>query len=178
MMAGTIIADREDPMRLALAAAMLATLSPAALAADVTRIDVLDTGTFVTETGAVTPDANMPHGETVAVTGATPVDTATTVPAVIGTDFGFRYVVVGSPEGAPVALDFVSIYPEPGLADPEADAPFREARFTREKAIGVPDYFGYKLEEPWEAVAGEWRFEIWHDGRKLAERTFTTTAPE
>ena len=166
-------------MRLALiAAAMVAASLPALAEPRVERVDVLDAGTYTVETGAVTADPAAPGGQTVAVTTTTLVAAGTTLPAVHGTEFGFRYVAIGAPEGARVPLDFVITYPEPGLADPEAAEPIRTARFTREKSIGVPDYLGYSLEEPWEAVPGAWRFEIWSDGRQLAERTFTLTAPE
>ena len=165
-------------MRAVLIAAAVVAVPLVALAAPlVERIDVLDAGTYTVETGAATADPSVPMGETVAVTSATLIEAGTTLPATLGTDFGFRYLPVGAPEGDMVALDFVIGYPEPGLADPAADAPIRSARFTRDKTIGTPDYLGYLLEEPWEAVPGAWHFEIWHDGRKLAERSFTLTAP-
>lgn len=164
-------------MRAVLFAVAMVAAPPVALAApEVERIDVLDAGTYTVETGAATADPSVPMGETVAVTSATLIEAGTSVPAVLGTDFGFRYVPVGTPGGEAVSLDFVVAYPEPGLADPAAEAPIRGARFTREKTIGKPDYLGYLLEEPWEAIPGTWRFEIWHDGQKLAERTFTLTA--
>ncbi len=167
-------------MRLATIASILIALPLAAHAAEPTveRVDVLETGTFTTETGEAMVDPNAPGGETVPVTKATLIEAGTTVAATLGTDFGFRYVVVGAPHGETVALDFVVTAPEPGLADPEAAEPIRTVRFTRDKTIGVPDYLGYYLEAPWEALPGSWHFEIWQADRKLAERTFTLTAPE
>ena len=165
-------------MRLPMIAMLVAILPLSAAAATVERVDVLDAGTYTVETGAATPDPKAPQGETVAVTRATLVTEGTTVPAAIETDFGFRYVIVGAPEGESVALDFVVTMPEPGLADPEADEPIRTVRFTRDKTIGAPEYLGYYLEAPWEAVPGAWHFEIWHEGRKLAERSFTLTPAE
>jgi hypothetical protein len=165
-------------MRAVLIAAALIAVPLASLAAPaVERIDVLDAGTYTVETGEATADPTVPLGETVAVTKATLVTAGTTLPATLGTEFGFRYVAIGAPVGDKVPLDFVITYPAPGLADPGADAPVGSARFTREKTIGTPDYLGYLLEAPWEAVPGAWHFEIWHDGQKLAEQTFTLTAP-
>lgn len=166
-------------MRLPTIAAILIALPLAAHAEPkVERVDVLETGTFTTETGEATADPNAPGGETVPVTRATLITAGTTVPAALGTDFGFRYVVVGAPEGEKVALDFVVTAPEPGLADPEASEPIHTVRFTREKTIGVPDYLGYYLEAPWETVPGDWHFEIWQGERKLAGQTFTLTPAE
>ena len=166
-------------MRLKLIALLVA-IAPCAAHAEPTveRVDLLETGTFTTEAGEATLDPNAPGGQTVPVTRATLITAGTAVPANLGTDFGFRYVVVGAPEGETVALDFVVSAPEPGLADPEAAEPFLTVRFSRDKTIGVPDYFGYYLEAPWEAVPGDWHFEIWQGDRRLAERTFTLTAPE
>lgn len=160
--------------------AMLAIALPlaAAEAATIERVDVLDAGTYTTETGAATADPDAPHGETVAVTAARLVTAGTTLPAALETDFGFRYVVVGAPEGGSLPLDFVVTMPEPGLADPAADEPIRTVRFTRDKTIGAPEYLGYFIEAPWEAMPGSWRFEIWYEGRKLAERSFTLTPAE
>jgi hypothetical protein len=165
-------------MRAVLIATALIAAPLSALAGPVVeRIDVLDAGTYAVETGAATADPTVPMGETVAVTKATLLTAGTTLPATLGTDFGFRYVAIGVPQGETVPLDFVITYPAPGLADPDAAAPITSARFTREKTIGTPDYLGYLLEAPWEAIPGPWHFEIWHDGRKLAEQTFTLTAP-
>lgn len=166
-------------MRLALiTAAMIAATLPALAGPTVERVDILDAGTYTTETSAATADPNAPMGETVAVTTATLVEAGTTIAATPGTDFGFRYVSVGAPDGATVPLDFVVAIPEPGLADPEADAPIHEVRFTRDKTVGKPEYLGYFIEAPWESVPGAWRFEIWSEGRQLATKTFNLTAPE
>ena len=166
-------------MRLALiTAAMIVATLPALAGPTVERVDILDAGTYTTETGAATADPDAPMGETVAVTTATLVEAGTTIAAAPGTDFGFRYVAVGAPHGATVPLDFVVAIPEPGLADPGADAPIHEVRFTRDKTVGKPEYLGYFIEAPWESVPGTWRFEIWSEGRQLATKTFALTAPE
>lgn len=164
-------------MRFPALVAMLAAMPVAAVAAEpmVERIDVLDAGIFTIETGATTAEPGAPGGETTAVTKATLLEATTTVPAAIGTDFGFGYTVVGEPEGEMATLDFVASYPEPGLADPDADEPIRELRFSREKAIGATDYFGYTPEVDWEVVPGAWTFEIWFEGKQLASQTFTMT---
>jgi hypothetical protein len=156
-------------------AILAATTVAAAAEPSVERIDVLDAGIFALEIGATTAEPGAPGGETTAVTKATLIEATTTVPAAIGTNFGFRYTVVGEPEGEMATLDFVASYPEPGLADPDADAPIRELRFSREKAVGATDYYGYTPEVEWELVPGAWTFEIWFEGKQLASQTFTMT---
>jgi hypothetical protein len=49
----------------------------------------------------------------------------------------------------------------------------RESRFKKMKPIGQVLYFGYGFENDWELVPGTWTFEIWSDGRRLAEEKFT-----
>ncbi len=163
-------------MRLPIIATLLA-LAPVAATAEVslTGIEVLDAGTYETVAGDVTVDFDLPGGESLSTVSATLIEATTTPKAVAGTDFGFRYKVVGEPEGAAVTLDYVFTYPEAGLADPAAETPIMEARFSREKAIGVTDYLGYSIEEEWEAVPGTWTFEIWHGGEQKAARSFTLT---
>jgi hypothetical protein len=141
----------------------------------VERIDVLDAGIYTVVTGAETADPNAPGGTIAAPVTATLVDATTGVPGRVGLEFGLRYVIVGEPAEAEVPLDFVIIYPPPGLTDPAAAEPLRESRYARQKQIGETLYLGYGFENDWEIVPGEWSFEIWHEGRRLASRSFTVT---
>jgi hypothetical protein len=162
-------------MRCLLLAAVLLAAPLAARAADlkVERIDVVDTGIYTVATGEVTADPAAPAGTIAAPIAATLVEATTTIPGRPGLEFGLRYVIVGEPAGAEIPLDFVIAYPAPGLVDPAEPEPLRESRFTRPKTIGETVYLGYGFENDWEIVPGEWRFEIWHGGAKLAEQRFT-----
>ena len=77
--------------------------------------------------------------------------------------------------GAEVPLDFVIVYPAPGLVDPAEPQPLLESRYSRNKKIGETVYLGYGFENDWEIVPGEWSFEIWFEGRKLASQSFTVS---
>lgn len=167
-------------MRLSLACAVLilaplASATSAALAAEprVERIDIVDAGTYSITPGEETADPNTPTGKITAVDKVENIDPSTTVKGAIGTEFGFRYRVVGEPADAEVTLDMVYTYPPPGLADPEETAPIPETRFARQKKIGETVYLGYGFENPWEIVPGTWTFTISYQGRKLAEKSFT-----
>lgn len=139
----------------------------------VDRVDILEKGVFALETGEQTQDPGTPTGEITAVTTARLLDATETIPARVGTEFGFRYVVVGEPDGTEVALDIVNLYPAPGLSPPGGEAPLRRSDYRRTRKIGEAAYLGYGFENAWETVPGTWTFEIWHDGRKLAEQSFT-----
>lgn len=138
----------------------------------VERIDVVDKGIYAIEAGSETADADTPTGAITAVTTARLIESAATIPARIGVEFGLRFVVVGEPEGAEVTLDIVNIYPEPGLRVPGSQTALHTSEYRRTKRVGDTAYLGYGLENDWELVPGTWTFQIWHDGRKLVEETF------
>jgi len=136
--------------------------------ARVERIEVIDKGIFLIETGEQIPESTAPTGAIEPAIKFTKIEETETVPARIGVEFGLVYRIVGEPDGAEVTLEFRVNYPEDGLADPESPTPLRETKYELAKPIGEPIYFGYGFENDWELVPGSWRFEIWHAGRKLA----------
>lgn len=161
-------------MRCLPVAALLVLAPFAANAADplVERVDIVDAGIYTVAVGEETPDPTAPTGTIAAPITATLVAATDTIPGRPGLEFGFRYIVVGEPGGAEVPLDFVIVYPPPGLVDPAEPEPLLESRYTRQKKIGETVYLGYGFEHDWEIVPGAWSFEIWHDGAKLADRSF------
>jgi hypothetical protein len=98
--------------------------------------------------------------------------TLRTIPAQIGTTFGFRYEVVGRAHAAPVELRQVVIFPSPGLTPSSSSKPVRQDEFVLQARIGETSYASYTLEDAFELVPGEWVFEIWQGNRKLATQIF------
>ena len=98
--------------------------------------------------------------------------TKRTVPAQIGTSFGFRYNVVGKPDGAPVNLRKIVIFPAPGLQPSPSSKRVPQAEFTVQTKIGQTNFELYTLEENFELVGGTWVIEMWHGNRKLATQSF------
>ena len=165
-------------MRFMIAAAVLSFAAPLPVLAGemkVERIDVVDAGIYSVEIGDVIADPEVPTSSVATPVAAELIEETTAITGKPGIEFGFRYVVVGEPAGADVALDYVFNYPPPGLIDPDAPEPMLVGRITREKSIGETHYVGYGFEEDWEIVPGEWSFEIWRDGEKLASRTFSVS---
>jgi hypothetical protein len=104
--------------------------------------------------------------------------TATTaVPAQIGTRFGFEYKIIGTPAGKPVSFTKVTVFPQEGLRSPTVAQPLQHSDMTVTSKIGETSYVGYRFDDPWELVPGPWRIELWDGDRKVAEQTFTVTAP-
>ena len=98
--------------------------------------------------------------------------TQRTVPAQIGVTFGFRYRIVGKPEGATIPLKKVIIYPAPGLQTPSSSSRVRKAEFKHEAKIGETNTELYTLEDQFELVPGTWMLEMWLGNRKLASQPF------
>jgi Domain of unknown function (DUF3859) len=140
--------------------------------ARVERVDVVGKGLYRVETGERIPEATAPTGAIEPAIKFTNIENTETVPARIGVEFGLEYRIAGEPEGTEITLEFLVNYPEAGIADPESPMPLRETKYELAKPIGELLYFGYGFENDWELVPGRWGFEIWHDGRKLAEEHF------
>jgi Domain of unknown function (DUF3859) len=98
--------------------------------------------------------------------------TLRTIPAQIGTTFGFRYTVIGRPHAAPIELRQVVIFPSPGLSPSSLSKPIMQDEFLLQTRVGETSYASYTLEDAFELVAGNWIFEIWQGDRKLATQTF------
>ena len=74
-------------------------------------------------------------------------------------------------------INFVIVYPEPGMKGPGDQEATPKTFFSRDKKIGETAYAGYGFENDWEIVPGKWTFEVWYAGKKLAEESFTVTKP-
>lgn len=103
--------------------------------------------------------------------------TTTTIPAQRGLRFGFEYKVIGAPSGKTVSLKSVVIYPPAGLRSPAVAQPIFRNETTSAPKIGAKHYEGYRFDDAWELVPGPWTIQLWYGDRKLAEKTFTVTAP-
>ena len=101
----------------------------------------------------------------------------TTIPAQLGLRFGIEYKVVGAPRDKTVSLKTVTVYPAVGLRSPAVAQPIFRNEGTATPRIGETNYEGYRFDDEWELVPGPWTIQLWYGDRKLAEKTFTVTAP-
>ena len=100
------------------------------------------------------------------------------IPAVINTNFGFRYKISGSPIGADIKITRVTIYPSSGLTDPKLGKTYYNYDTTFVRQIGEEQYYlGFGFDQEWELVPGSWVFQLWYAGTKLAEEKFTVYEP-
>ena len=103
--------------------------------------------------------------------------TLRTIPAQIGTTFGFRYKLLGKPYDAPIDLRKIVIFPAPGLIPSPSSTPIAQDEFILNTRIGHTSYASYTLEDSFELVPGKWIIEIWHGGQKLATQSFKNINP-
>jgi hypothetical protein len=81
--------------------------------------------------------------------------------------------VVGARAGTSVPLHIVTIFPPPGLQNPATRQIKAQSEYEIQATIGRTLYKDYGFDHDWELVPGIWTMQVWYQGRKLLEQTFT-----
>jgi hypothetical protein len=163
----------ERAMQFLLLSFLALLLPPGAAYAQTSQVERLEITDFGIYTVDREPRGRDLHGVKRATgTNVQHMETTKTIPAQIGTSFGFRYKVIGEPDGATVDIRKVIVFPAPGLQ------PSRGKRVPRDEStvtatIGETRADLYTLEDAFELVPGTWIVELWSGGRKLATQSFT-----
>jgi hypothetical protein len=162
-------------LRIALSLVFMLLASTGAQAQDgqVKRIDVVEYGIYTTSTESAMTAPDAPGGTIKHTTNIRHAATTRTIPAQLGVEFGFLFTVVGKPAGAKVPLHVIALFPAPGLQDSASQKHFGQAAYDRVDAIAPGAYLSYTFDHDWELVPGVWTFQIWSQGRMLAEQKFT-----
>jgi hypothetical protein len=93
----------------------------------------------------------------------------TNVPARIGIRFGFRYEILGTPANAPIVLTMVGKHPP--IKNSTTGKMETTDTYQLNSWIGKT-YTSNSLDQKSDCVPGQWSFEVWHEGKKLCERSF------
>jgi hypothetical protein len=136
------------------------------------RIDVTGFGIY---TGTRTSTLAAPETTLGTVSGLDDIRHAQntrTIRAQLGVSFGFRYNVISSQNGAVVPLHIVVIYPSPGLVNPATQQTRVRDEVDSDQRVGQSLFLGYTFDHDWELYPGVWTFQIWYQGRELAEQSF------
>ena len=142
----------------------------------VDRIEIVEKGLYRVEIKKEIEDPNVLSGHRIVQSKADHLKDTETIPAVSGTQFGFRYVVIGEPNGAKVPTRIVANYPEGGRQNPYNGKIALKDEFPQTATIGgPPNFFFFNMK--WGMVPGVWRIEVWCQDRKLAEQKFTLVPP-
>lgn len=137
----------------------------------VDRVSVFERGIY-RASGGGSPIAVSSFGSVTKVRDVSLVQSTTTIFARKSLRFGLRYVIAGSPSGAPVDIRLVTRFPTGGVLDPVAGTRHYASEYNIRGAIGVPAYREFMFDQSWEIVAGEWVFEFWQAGRNIGSQRF------
>jgi hypothetical protein len=140
------------------------------------RVDIIEKGIFRAIPKLKHQDQSSPTGGVRALAGIALIRNTDTFKPALGMHFGIRYTIRGFPTGARVPIKVVQRYPIAGLLNPRTRKTTYAYQQTSMKVVGYPAFEGYHLGAAWELVPGIWSFEIWHNGRLLAEQKFELTA--
>ena len=163
-------------MRLLLSVLFLIACSAVANAQNV-RVEVRDPGIYRAAEQGRERVPSLATGDLTYVENAQLVERTTTIVARLGVRFGYIYQVIGKPGAREVPLRLVALFPQPGLRNPQTGNTTVTEEVTMAKAVGEPHVDLYSFEHDWELVPGVWTFQIWYEGTKLAEQTFTVVTP-
>jgi hypothetical protein len=152
-------------------ALLLAPGAAQAQAPQIDRLEVIDFGTYKVERGSTT---KSPQGIKTAPLKRQPerLEWRTIIPAQIGTTFGLRYKVIGTPPDAEVTIKKIISFPPPGLR-PSPGELLPRVESEEQTRIGETVGALYTLDDRFELVPGIWTFELWDGDRKLLTQSFT-----
>jgi hypothetical protein len=137
--------------------------SATSIAAEVNSIDIIDYGLYKT-TFAHWQEAPDTHRGEIQIVGEKELVRRTRiVPGRGGTEFGIRYVVNGQDEGGQVDL----------LVKVSHSKMDSSEEWVTSRQIGAPSFDGWKFDSDSEIVPGKLTIELFYQGTKLAEKTFT-----
>jgi Domain of unknown function (DUF3859) len=167
-------------MRILLTFSLLLLLMAPSFAASkpqIDRVEVVSAGVFKSKIARKVASPGSATGTREVIASEKLLRRTTEIKARLGDEFGFRYRIVGKPKSAKVSVKIVTIYPGEGLRNPKADKPTQREELNEDRPIGRVLYESYHFDHDWEMVPGIWTFEIWYDGKKLAEQKFTVAKP-
>ena len=93
----------------------------------------------------------------------------TNVPARIGTRFGFRYEILGTPTNVPITLTMIGKHPP--IKNSTTGKIETKETYHLKSWIGRT-YTSNSFEDESDLVPGQWTFEVWYEGSKLCEQSF------
>lgn len=111
------------------------------------------------------------------VRGVQFIEYTSDIPAVLGKNFGFQYIINSQPAGSKVDVTHVIKFPSPGLVRPGGQV-FEVSREERTARLGHETLHGYGFDVEWEIVPGEWTFEVWHNDALIVRKSFNVIEVE
>src|SRR5262249_5067774 len=145
--------------RLVAVAAALALLAVPGVAsgqarAEQPRVEILDYGIYATGPRTTVPMPISVSGKMNLVADVRLTEKTREVLGQLGTSFGFRYRVLGVPNGANLVIRTL----HPRLTNPETGKSMSYGEREQEASSGGERYTGYSFDASYEIAEGEWAF--------------------
>ena len=135
----------------------------ASMAIEVDNIEIIDFGLYKTTDAGWQEAPATQRGEIQLVGQRELVKRTKMIPGSDGTEFGIRYVVNGQDDG--------------GLVDLLVRVSHSKMQLSNEwltaRQIGTPSFEGWKFDDNSQIVPGKLTVQLFHEGIKLAEKSFT-----
>ncbi len=138
---------------------------------EVYQIDILEYGEFKAYSVKRKNAENTSIGKMTVLKEIELFKQTNTIEGSIGTQFGVKYFINGSPEGANVPLSVRMVHPKTINPDTQQISTIDE--WIAKNKIGSSNFSGWIFEYKWEIVPGEWTIQLLYDGEILAEKKFT-----
>jgi len=156
--------------------ALLLAGADGAFAQGVRSVQIYEYGTYTS--GDSVEIGTTPQGIQRSQTiGIKQIETARTIIARLGVQFGFRYRAIGPVNGVQVPVTIVAKFPEPGVLGVKGNAPVVRDAYTELTTTGKEEFLTWTFEMRSDLVPGIWTFEIWSGDKKLAEQSFNIILP-
>ena len=138
---------------------------------EVYEIDILEYGEFKAYSVKRKDAENTSIGKMTILKEIELLKQNNTIDSSIGTQFGMKFFVKGSPKGASIPLSVRVLHPKTTNPDTQQTSTIDE--WIANAKIGSANYSGWIFEYNWEVVPGEWTIQLLYNGKKLTEKKYT-----
>jgi len=139
----------------------------ASMATEVDSIKIIDFGLYKTTFAGWQEAVHTQRGKIRIIGQRELVKRTKMIPGSEGTEFGIRYEVNGQEEGGEVDLLVRVSHSEMQTSD----------EWVAARQIGTPSFEGWKFDNESQIVPGKLTIQLFHQGTKLAEKSFTIYEP-
>ncbi|MGE4553839.1 MAG: DUF3859 domain-containing protein [Desulfovibrionaceae bacterium] len=132
--------------------------------------DLLEAGIYDSDIAAFIRDDNVADQNKILSRSFVLKAATTKVRADLGTGFGVKYVLRGSPTGAQVPVEVVVRHPP--MYNPRNGVTYTESRTTFDRTIGKAEYSVWSFDMGWTLVPGTFTIQVLYGDRVLVEQRF------
>ena len=141
------------------------------LAADVESIQIVNFGLYKTTFEKWEAAPGTSDGKIELISDRQLIELTDKIPCTPGTELGVQYVVNGRHLGKPVGVLVKVIHSGKGRI-------LSTDQWLRTRPVGSNSFEGWKFDAPSQRAPKNMTIQLYHDGRKMAEKSFTLYSPQ